>query len=206
MTSLRYQLAQEAARILCEEQLTDYRIAKQKAAQHLGLNSQATLPDNSIVQTAVLEYLRLFGGSAYAERLLQLRQTAVKAMKRLETFQPRLVGAVVSGAVTVAHHIQLHAFGEKAEALELFLHNHGIRYDQADRRYRYPDGSECNIPLTCFELDGIGIDVAMFELADIHHSPINPTDGRAFKRLDLAVAEALAHEPIPNLPDIKKPS
>ena len=189
---LRQQIAQEAARILCEEQLADYNVAKRKALKRLGIQSQTALPENVLIQTAVLDYLRLFGGSAYSERLLQRRLTAVKVMRRLEAFQPRLVGAVVSGAITEAHHIQLHAFSEKAEALELFLHHHGIRCEQADRSYRYPDGSECNIPLTCFELDGIGIDVAMFELSDIPHSPINPADARPYKRLDFAGAQALA--------------
>lgn len=192
--NLRHELALQAARIFCEEHLTDYRTAKQKAVQRLGLNAQTELPDNGTVQAAVLEYLHLFGGPAYTARLLRLRRVAVQAMKPLKEFQPRLVGAIISGAVTNAHHVQLHAFSEKAESLELFLHNRGIRCQQADRGYTYPDGSQSTIPLTCFTIDGTGVDVAVFELCELQKAPLNPADGRIFKRLNLAAAEALACE------------
>ena len=43
-------LVQEAARILCEEAVLDYRSAKLKAAQRLGLGPKAALPDNASVQ------------------------------------------------------------------------------------------------------------------------------------------------------------
>lgn len=185
---LRHKLAQEAARIVCEEQLTDYRLAKHKAAQRLGLGRDTALPDNVQIHDAVLEYLRIFGGEAYADLLQRLRQTAVKAMRYLSEFEPRLVGAVVSGAVTGAHRVQLHAFSDKAETLEITLINKGLECEQDDRRYRFPDGSEREIPVTSFDLDGIGVDVAIFDQDTLHERPINPLDGQSFKRLDLKEA------------------
>ena len=101
-------IAEEAARLVCEEALTDYRAAKQKALTRLGLPPRTPLPDNASVESAVLEYLGLFGGSAYASRLQRMRQLAPKLMRRLAAFEPRLTGGVVSGAVTAAHRLQLH--------------------------------------------------------------------------------------------------
>lgn len=188
----RSNIALEAARIVCEELLTDYRAAKHKAAERLGLPPRAPMPDNREVQQAVLEYQRLFGGAAYGEHLRRMRGTAVRAMKLLSGFSPRLVGCVVSGAVTAAHRVQLHAFSDKPEALDLFLHDRGIAFQQDERSYRFPDGHEERIPLANFEADGIGIDVAMFDTGEIPRPPINPADGQQYKRLDLAGAERLA--------------
>lgn len=185
-------LVQEAARILCEEQVLDYRAAKLKAAQRLGLSGNAPLPDNARIQAAVIEYQRIFGGREYAEHLRALRATAVQAMRLLAGFQPRLTGAAVSGAVTTAHRVQLHVFVDKAEALDLFFEDRGIPYEQGDRVYRYPGGGEESIPLLRFEAGDIGVDVASFGEDDLRRAPVSPTDGLPAKRLTLAEAEVLA--------------
>ena len=185
-------LVQEAARILCEEAVIDYRTAKLKAAQRLGLSGNTPLPDNARVQAAVIDYQRLFGGREYAERLRQLRATAVQAMRLLAEFQPRLSGAAVSGAITAAHRVQLHVFADKAEALDLFFEDRSIPYRQDDRVYRYPNGNEEDVPLLRFEAGEIGVDVAMFGEDDLRRAPLSPSDGLPAKRLTLAEAEALA--------------
>jgi len=185
-------LVQEAARILCEEAVIDYRTAKLKAAQRLGLSGNTPLPDNARIQAAVIDYQRLFGGREYAERLRQLRSTAVQAMRLLAEFQPRLSGAAVSGAITAAHRVQLHAFADKAEALDLFFEDRQIPYRQDDRVYRYANGNEENVPLLRFEAGEIGVDVAMFGEDDLRRAPLSPSDGLPAKRLTLAEAEALA--------------
>ena len=121
MSADRHGVADEAARIVCEEALTDYRQAKLKALDRLGLPPRTPLPDNASVQAAVLSYLRVFGGEAHAQWLQQLRRTAVAVLRALAPFEPRLVGAVVSGAVTTAHRVQIHAFADQAESVDIFL-------------------------------------------------------------------------------------
>jgi hypothetical protein len=185
-------LVQEAARILCEEAVLDYRAAKLKAAQRLGLSGNAPLPDNARIQAAVIEYQRIFGGHEYAAHLRALRATAVQAMRLLAGFEPRLTGAAVSGATTAAHRVQLHVFVDKAESLDLFFEDRGIPYRQDDRSYRYPGGREESVPLLRFEAGEIGVDVAMFGGDDLRRAPLSPTDGLPMKRLDLAEAQALA--------------
>jgi hypothetical protein len=185
-------IAQEAARILCEEGQVDYRLAKLKAAQRLGLSARAALPDNARIQAAVIGYLRLFGGQEYASRLQRMRQVAVQAMRLLADFQPQLVGALISGAATSAQRVQIHAFDERAERLELFLHDRGVPFRQDDRHYRYPGGREERVPLIRFDAGEIGIDLAVFAPDDSRRAPLSPIDGLPMKRLGLEQAEALA--------------
>lgn len=188
----RDEIVHEAARIICEEAVLDYRLAKQKAAQRLGLGLRAALPDNARVQAAVIDYQRLYGGQEYAQRLQALRQVAVQAMRLLKEFSPRLVGAVANGATSRAHRVQLHAFAERSEAIDLFLEDRGIPYRQGERGYRYADGVEVEIPLVRFEAGEIGVDVAVFGPGEERRAPLSPGDGLPVKRLTLAEAEALA--------------
>jgi hypothetical protein len=193
---LRHEIAGEAARIVCIESLTDYRAAKLKALERLGLPLRTTaLPDNALVDAAVIDYLRLFGGAAYTQRLQRMRSLAPRLMRRLAQFEPRLVGAVVSGAVTAAHRLQLHLFAEQPEALDLFLLDRGIPFNVGGRRYRYPDGREQDLSLLRLEIDGIGIDLAVFSIEDRRRAPISPSTGRPYRRLNLDEAEALAQCP-----------
>ena len=93
----RQMLAQEAARIIVDQGVRDYRVAKTKAADRLGMGRRGSLPGNSEIEQAVNEHLLLFGGESHADHLRAMRETALSAMQMLEQFTPRLVGPVLSG-------------------------------------------------------------------------------------------------------------
>jgi hypothetical protein len=192
--ALSSRMVHEAARIVCEDGLTDYRLAKQKAAERLGLHWGAPMPSNADLQAAVIQYQRLFGGRAYADRLAQLRRTAVQAMRLLQEFTPRLVGAVASGATTEGNSVQLHCFADKPEMIDLLLDAKGIQFDVSDRRYRYGDGQTQDVPVLSFDAADVGVSIAVFPERDQRRAPLSPLDGAPVKRLDLASAEALAAE------------
>jgi len=189
-------LVLEAARIYVEELLTDYAAAKRKAAERLGLGPRSAMPDNARIQAEVIAYQRLFGGEAYRLRLQQLRRTAVQAMKLLHAFDPRLTGGVVTGAIGDAHRVQLHAFPDKAEIVDVFLADRGFAAEEDERDYRYGDGRIESVPLVRFDAGVIGVDVALFQPGQERRAPLSPADGQPAKRLTLAQAEALAAEPI----------
>jgi hypothetical protein len=187
-------VVQEAARIICEDGLADYRLAKQKAVERLGLGFGTPLPSNADIQDAVIQYQRLFGGRAYAERLGKLRRTAVQAMRLLKDYRPRLVGAVATGATTDAHKVQLHCFADKPEQIDMMLEDCGLRFEVTERRYRLPGGDTLDVPVLTFMAEDVGVDVAVFPERGMRDAPLSPTDGLPMKRLELAAAELLAAE------------
>lgn len=191
----RLALAQEAARIICEELITDYGLAKRKAAERLDQPAR-NFPENALIQQAVIQYQHLFGGEEYHQRLKTMREVAAITMRWLDEFSPRLVGATISGAITAAHRIQLHVFADKTEMLDIFLHNQGQRFEQDERVYRYPNGREQRVPLARFEREGLGVDVAIFPEGDLRRPPLNPAEGQPFRRLDLQAAQDLAAAPL----------
>lgn len=177
------ELIEAAARVFCEDAMTDYRRALDKAAQQLGVSSRHLRINPVDIEAAVIRYQQLFGGAAYAARLAQLRQTALKAMTLLGEFEPHLAGAVVSGAITESHRVQLHAFADKPEILDLFLETRRIPFEVGERHYRYPDGREDDVPVLSFGEDDQGVDVAVFPEREIRRAPLSPVTGSAMKRL-----------------------
>ncbi len=187
-------VVQEAARIICEDGLADYRLAKQKAIERLGLGFGTPLPSNADIQDAVIQYQRLFGGRAYASRLTHLRRTAAQAMRLLAEYQPRLVGAVASGATTDAHKVQLHCFADKPEQIDMLLADGGLPFEVSERRYRLSSGESLDVPVLTFMAADVGVDVAVFPERGQREAPLSPTDGQPMKRLELAAVEQLAAE------------
>ena len=47
----RQVVAQEAARIIVDHGIRDYRVAKQKAAERLGMNGRGSLPGNAEIES-----------------------------------------------------------------------------------------------------------------------------------------------------------
>lgn len=193
------ELAAEAARLYVEEALTDYGAAKRRAAERLGVSGRGGLPDNARVEAEILAYQRLFGGAAYVARLQAMRRTAVQAMQLLAAFAPRLTGATVSGAISAANRVQLHAFPDKPELVDVFLADRGFKITESERDYRYGNGRVESVPVVGFMAEAVGVDVALFAPGDERQSPIAPASGRPAPRLTLAEAEALALRAIETL-------
>lgn len=177
------ELIDEAARLICDEGYADYRMAKQKAAERLGLSHRVSLPDNVRIEAAVLDRQNLFGGAVYSARLLQMRRTALRAMRLLNAFDPRLSGSSVSGAIGEGHRVQLHLVADQPELVEMLLHDRHIPFEQDERRYRLADGRETQVPLLRFEADRVGVDLAVFDAASLRHPPLSQVNGKPARRL-----------------------
>ena len=120
----RLVVAQEAARIIVNHGVRDYRVAKLKAAERLGMTSRGSLPGNAEIERALAEHHQLFGGDVHADLLQALRATALEAMELLSEFSPRLVGPVLNGTADDISAINLHVFSDHAEAVGSMLSSH----------------------------------------------------------------------------------
>ncbi len=188
-SGLRELLAAEAARLICEQGIHDYRLAKDKALRRIG-GSRRTLPSNLEVDDAVIRYL-----SMYEERtralLQEYRATAIRVLTLCAPFQPRLVGDVLRGVATEFSVVQLHLFTDVPEQVDIHLANRGIPYDEDDKRFRHPDGRHIEVP-SCHLLAGQhAVELAIFGADDLRWAPLSPISGKPMQRADLAAVEAL---------------
>jgi hypothetical protein len=193
--NLRRALAQEAARIMAEHGIRDFFIAKKKAAERLGVSDgSAVLPKNTEIETALVEYQRLFGGESHTESLYAQRRAALSAMRYLQEFEPRLVGPVLTGTATEHSDVQLHLFTDTAESVALKLMDQRVPYEVTEKRVKMNAERVLAYPGVRFEMDDYEIEATVFPTDGIRQAPVSPVDGKPMKRANAFEVEALLDE------------
>ena len=182
----RQVVAQEAARIIVNQGVRDYGLAKKKAAERLGLTNRGSLPRNVEIERAVAEHHQLVGGDGHAAILRALRMAALSAMEMLDEFTPRLVGPVLNGTADENSAVNLHVFADAAELVADHLDARGFAWRAYERRLKY----RRDRPETCagFEFKGASgpVQATVFPVDGIRQAPLSPIDGRPMDRADAA--------------------
>ena len=132
----RTRIAQVAARLIAEHGITDWSLAKRKAARQLMLPEREPLPADAEIEAALAAHHALFGGDAHEATLRDQREEALTWMRRLQAFSPVLVGGVAAGWATAHSDIRLELEADDAKAVELTLINGGVRYKVSPERRR----------------------------------------------------------------------
>jgi len=194
--NLRRALAQEAARIMSEQGIDDYGLAKRKAAERLGATDIAVLPKNTEIEAALADHQRLFEAHTHSSTLSDIRRTALQAMRLLRRFEPRLVGPVLSGTASRHSEVNLHLFADGAESVALHLVDNNIPHRIAERRLRYEPDRLVSYPVVQFVAGDRAIDAVVFPINGIRQSPASPVDGRPMRRADTQELESLLDTPV----------
>lgn len=187
---MRQHLAQRAAQILLESGTRDFQSAKQKAAQQLGAADTKSLPSNPEIETALMEYQRLFRANSQPENLQHLRQVAIEAMNFLSNFNPRLVGSVLSGTADEHSVIRLHLFADTVESVGFYLQDNKIPNELGERRLRIGVDQYQNYSTYEFIVDEVRVELVVF-LPKQRQIPLSPVDGKVMKRADITEVELL---------------
>jgi hypothetical protein len=180
----RQMVAQEAARIIVDHGIRDYRVAKIKAAERLGLSTRGSLPRNVEIERAVSEHLQLFSGDSHAEFLRKMRVAALSAMGLLAPFTPRLVGPVLHGTADANAPVTLHVFTDSAEAVALWLSELGVNYRPYERRLKSRRDSADLYAGFEFHHENASVEATVFPVDGIRQAPISPVDGKPMRRAD----------------------
>lgn len=187
----RLVLAQEAARIIVEQGIDDFRIAKTKAAERLGMRTRGALPRNSEIETAVSEHLLLFGGESHIDLLQNLRRSAITAMEILLQFEPRLVGPVLQGTANENSTINLHVFTDTPELVAFRFDEITLSYKPFERRLKSRRDRVETYAGFRFVQDDWPVEATVFPVDGMRQAPISPVDGRPMKRADRSSVERL---------------
>lgn len=191
MRQVRRSVAAEAARIMATEGQRNFRTAKRKAADRIGISSRLALPSNTEVEAALRAYQGFYGGEQHAQHLEALRETALRVMRSLAAFCPRLVGPVLDGTADRHSRISLHLFNDPPEGVAMHFREQGLDFRNEERRIRWHDGSYRQVPLLVTDADGFAVELALFNSVDLRQAPPSPVDGKPQKRAPLAEVECL---------------
>jgi hypothetical protein len=190
----RQVLAQEAARIIVEQGVQDYRVAKRKAAERLGMTERGSLPGNSEIERAVSAHLQLFGREYHIDLLRVLRRAALSAMELLAPFAPRLVGPVLNGTAGSNSAINLHVFSDNFEQVAMMLQEHEVPYRLFERRLKSRrDRAETFAGLR-FMHEESPVEATVFPVNGVRQAPISPVDGKPMRRADARAVRDLLED------------
>ena len=183
---MREQLAHQAAKLIAEDGITDFALAKHKAARQLGASDTQHLPSNQEIEQALHSYRALYQHDSHPGILNQLRRAALAAMQRLAIFNPYLTGSVLSGTAGVNSDINLMLFSDDAKAVLLFLLKHKLEFEDGEWRVRL-NGREETVPSYTLTGDS-GVQTHIIVLPEnARHSGSRHPDTHA----DIAAVEAL---------------
>jgi hypothetical protein len=191
---LRQAVADEAARVMDEQGIDDFLLAKRKAAERLGVVDASILPRNTEIEAALMMRQRLFQAGRHEAEIAELRRSALQAMRLVADFEPRLVGPVLSGTASVHSEITLHLFSETPEAVSIRLDERGIPHESLERRVRFERDRTASFPAFRFVAGRQTVDAVVFPLDGIRQSPCSPVDGKPMRRATAAEVEALLEE------------
>lgn len=130
----RTRIASLAAKLMAEDGIADYTLAKRKAVQALGLPENTRLPENAEVELELRAYQRIFQEEEHPERLADLRRKAIDLMEIVQQFNPYLSGPVLDGTAGRYADVDIQLFADSAKDVEIFLLNRRIDYQHSTPR------------------------------------------------------------------------
>jgi hypothetical protein len=191
---IRRRIALEAARLISEHGIRDYRLARRKAAQRLRAYNEALWPRDREIDEALREHQRLFQLDEQPQHLRYLREAACAAMRFLARFEPRLVGAVLEGTADRYSAVCLQLFAETPETILLFLREHGVAFTERSRRIRLRRDHARQVPVLTLTRGDVAFDLTLLPIEAMRQPPLQRDDERPQRRASLAALEALLAE------------
>src|SRR6516225_9828373 len=128
---LRQAIALEAARLMYERVESEYFTAKRKAAKRLcrrGVKPE-DLPSNAEIREQIQVFARLHEGNRRTQHLREMRLEALRLMRLLRAFKPRLIGSVMTGHVRKGSDIDIHLFSDSVGLVTDLLAQEGYQHD-----------------------------------------------------------------------------
>jgi hypothetical protein len=187
---MRVRIAAAAARIMAEEGIDDFALAKRKAARRLGAPDSDALPANEEVEAALREYLALYQAEAHPERINELRRIALQAMDALKRFNPYLTGPVLAGLAGPYAEIDLQLFPESTKDVELYLLDLNKPYEASDER-RYTGDRARAVAVISLEWQGVPLRLSVFDPRDERSALKTTPAGRVAARAGIAEVRTL---------------
>jgi hypothetical protein len=182
---MRTRIAAAAARLMAEDGIDNFALAKRKAARQLGAADTESLPTNDEIEAELREYRALYQAEEHPERIAELRRVALDAMRALERFSPYLTGPVLKGIAGPYAEIDLQLYPDSAKDIELFLLERNIAFNTSEgRRYSGDRAHAASV----FKLDwlGIALRLSVFDPRDERLALKTSQTGRVMERAGIA--------------------
>ena len=189
----RARIAAAAARLMAEDGIDDFALAKRKAAKQLGAADAQALPGNDEIEAELRAYLALYQAEEHPQRLAELREIALDAMRTLERFNPYLTGPVLKGIAGPYAEIELQLFPDSVKEVEIFLLDRNLAYDTHEAR-RYAGDRQHAVSVLSLLWRGAPLRLSILDPRDERLALKTSQAGRVMDRAGIAEVGALVRD------------
>lgn len=197
---LRRAIAAEAARIKYEGREIEYFQAKRKAAKRFGVNPRYhhNLPSNGEIKEELLRIADIFEGEDRYLRLGDMRLQALKIMRILKPYHPKLIGSVLNGHIRKGSDIDIHAFSNSTYEIVLRLEEEQI-FCEIDRIQATKDGVWQEFIHIRAEVDDFPLEVTVYGADKKNFRFMSSVTGGPIEKVTASELELLLNSEHPEL-------
>jgi len=192
-TGTRARIAAAAARLMAEDGIDDFALAKRKAAKQLGALDSQALPGNDEIEAELRAYLALYQADEHPQRVTELREIALDAMRNLEQFSPYLTGPVLKGIAGPYAEIELQLFPDSVKEVEIFLLDRNLPYATHEAK-RYAGDRAHAVSVLTLTWKGVPLRLSIFDPRDERVALKTSQAGRVMDRAGIAEVGALLRD------------
>lgn len=186
---MRARIAAAAARIMAEDGIDDFALAKRKAARQLGAAETHSLPRNDEIEAELRAYRSLYQ-EEHPQLVDELRRVARDAMAAMAQFHPYLTGPVLTGIAGPYSEIDLQLFPDSAKDVEIFLLDRRIAFSTHEGR-RYSGDRARNVSLITLDWQGVPLKLSIHDRRDERIALKTSQAGKVMERAGIAEVEAM---------------
>jgi predicted nucleotidyltransferase len=196
---LRQAIALEAARLMYERVESEYFTAKRKAARRLcrGGVKPRDLPSNAEIRDQVQLFARLHEGERRTQDLRDMRLEALRMMRLLRPFRPRLIGSVMTGHVRKGSDIDLHVFCDHPALVTDLLQQAGCQFE-LERKQVVKHG-EARVFTHVHVHDRFDFELTVYPEDKAHYVFRSSITGKAIERASIRELEELIAREYPDV-------
>lgn len=196
---LRQAIALEAARLMYERVESEYFTAKRKAAKRLCRRSvkPQDLPSNAEIREQIQTFARIHEGDSRTRHLREMRLDALRLMRLLANFRPRLIGSVMTGHVRKGSDIDLHVFSDSIALVTDLLEQEGFSFD-VERKQVLKHGEE-RVFTHVHVHARFNYELTIYAEDKAHYIFKSSITGKAIERASIAELEEFLKQEYPNI-------
>src|SRR5215472_3723955 len=178
---------------------SEYYTAKRKAAKRLcrrGVKPE-DLPSNAEIREQIQVFARIHEGDKRTENLREMRLHALRLMRLLRAFRPRLIGSVMTGHIRKGSDIDIHVFTDSAGLVTDLLEKEGYQFDV--ERKQIVKHNEARIFTHIYVYDRFNFELTVYPEEKVHYVFKSSVTGKAIERASIRELEELLQREYPDL-------
>ena len=178
---------------------SEYYTAKRKAAKRLcrkGVKPE-DLPSNAEIREQIQHFARIHEGDRRTENLRAMRLEALRLMRLLRAFRPRLIGSVMTGHVRKGSDIDIHIFTDGVGLVTDILKNEGYQFDV--ERKQVVKHQEARVFTHIHIFDQFNFELTVYPDDKAHYVFRSSVTGKAIERASIRELEELLVREYPGI-------